>query len=76
MRDKILEFLESRGFTLQQTGDEIEIRIGHRSLAGGLNEIFIATDEIESIEELGQMVTITCGKGAIIIKVQLKDQIH
>lgn len=76
MRDKILEFLESRGFTLEQSGNEFEIRIGHRSLAGGLNEIFVATDEIDSMEKLGQMVTITCGKGAMVIKVQLKDQNH
>ena len=74
MRDRIAEFLESRGFTLEQTGEEIEIRIGRRSLAGGLNEIFVGTDEIDSIESLGRIVTISCGKEAIIIKVLKSDQ--
>jgi hypothetical protein len=44
MRDRISEFLESRGFTLEQSGEEFEIRVGRRSLAGGLNEIFVGTD--------------------------------
>jgi hypothetical protein len=74
MGDTIPEFLESRGFTLEQTGEEIEIRIGRRSLAGGLNEIFVGTDEIDSIARLGRMVTISCGKEAIIIKVLNNDQ--
>lgn len=74
MRGKIAEFLKSRGFTLEQTGQEIEIRIGRRSLAGGLNEIFVGTDEIDSIESLGRIVTISCEKEAIIIKVLNNDQ--
>jgi hypothetical protein len=74
MGDRIPEFLESRGFTLEQSGEEIEIRIGRRSLAGGLNEIFVGTDEIDAIKRLGSMVTISYGKEAIIIKVLNKDR--
>jgi hypothetical protein len=74
MRDNIQEFLKSRGFILEQSGDEFEIRIGRRSLAGGLNEIFVGTDEIDFIERLGRMVTIACGKEAIIIKVLVKNR--
>ena len=74
MGDRLSEFLESRGFTLEQIGEEIEIRIGRRSLAGGLNEIFVGTDEIDFIERLGRIVTISCGKEAIIIKVLKNDQ--
>jgi hypothetical protein len=74
MRDRISEFLESRGFTLEQRGEEIEIRIGRRSLAGGLNEIFVGTDEIDSIKRLGRIVTISCGKEVIVIKVLKNDE--
>ena len=73
MRDRIPEFLESRGFTLEQLGEEFEIRVGRRSLAGGLNEIFVGTDEIDAIKRLGRMVTISYGKEAIIIKVLKND---
>jgi hypothetical protein len=69
MRDRIPEFLKTRGFTLEQSGQEFEVRIGRRSLAGGLNEIFVGTDEIDAIEQLGRIVTISCGQEAIIIKV-------
>jgi hypothetical protein len=74
MRYRTREFLESRGFTLEQRGEEFEIRVGRRSLAGGLNEIFVGTDEIDYIERLGRIVTISCGKEAIIIKVLKNDQ--
>ena len=74
MSDRIPEFLESRGFTLEQSGEEFEIRVGRRSLAGGLNEIFVGTDEIDAIERLGRMVTISYGKEAIIIKVLKNDR--
>jgi hypothetical protein len=73
MRDRISEFLESRGFTLEQSGEEFEVRVGRRSLAGGLNEIFVGTDEIDAIKRLGRMVTISYGKEAIIIKVLKND---
>lgn len=76
MRYRTREFLESRGFTLEQMGEEFEIRVGRRSLAGGLNEIFVGTDEIDYIERLGRIVTISCGKEAIIIKVLKDDQIE
>lgn len=69
MNDKIIEFLEKRGFLLEKDGQGYEIRIGHRSLAGGLNEIFAGTDELEAISQLGRIVTISCGGEALILKI-------
>lgn len=69
MSDKIIEFLEKRGFLLEKDDQGFEIRIGHRSLAGGLNEIFAGTDELEAIGQLGRIVTISCGREALILKI-------
>jgi hypothetical protein len=69
MSDKIIEFLKKRGFLLEKDDRGFEIRIGLRSLAGGLNEIFAGTDELEAISELGRIVTISCGHEALILKI-------
>ncbi len=69
MRKNIIEFLENRGFTLDQVDEGFEIRIGRRSLLGGLNEIFVATDELEAIGQLGHMETIACEKEALMLKI-------
>ena len=76
-RNNIVEFLRKRGFVLRDTEDPdfgLVIQITNRSIGGGLNEIFVGTDEIDSIERLGRIVTISCGKEAIIIKVLKNDQ--
>jgi hypothetical protein len=69
MSDKNIEFLEKRGFLLKKEDQGFEIRIGRRSLAGGLNEIFAGTDELEAIDQLGRIVTITCGQEVLILKI-------
>jgi hypothetical protein len=48
------EFLRKRGFILHHdTENRYLIKIGRRSVGGGLNEIFIETDELDAIGELG-----------------------
>jgi hypothetical protein len=68
----IIEFLENRGFRFDQVEEGFEIRIGYRSLPGGLNEIFVATDELEEIGELGHMETIVCEKEGLMLKLAKK----
>jgi hypothetical protein len=70
MSDQVIEFLEKRGFLLEKVDQGFEVRIGHRSLAGGLNEIFAGTDELEAISQLGRIVTISCGHEALILKIK------
>jgi hypothetical protein len=72
MKKNIIQFLENRGFTLDQVDEGLEIRIGRRSLPGGLNEIFVATDELEAIGRLGRMETIVCEKEALVLKLAKK----
>lgn len=68
-RDEIIEFLENRGFLLHQEGQGFEIRIARRSLAGGMNEIFVGTDEIDAIGKLGRLETISCVKDVLVLKI-------
>jgi hypothetical protein len=56
MRQNTIRFLEYRGFRLDQVDEGFEIRIGRRSLPGGLEEIFVATDELEGLGDLGRRV--------------------
>jgi hypothetical protein len=68
MGKNIMEFLENRGFRLDQINEGFEIRIGRRSLPGGLDEIFVATDELEVLGELGRMETIVCENDSLMIR--------
>lgn len=67
-----IEFLENRGFRLDQVDEGFEVRIGRRSLPGGLDEIFVATDELQALAELGHMETIVCEKEALLLKLAKK----
>jgi hypothetical protein len=68
MGKNIMEFLENRGFRLDQINEGFEIRIGRRPLPGGLDEIFVATDELEVLGELGRMETIVCENDSLMIR--------
>jgi hypothetical protein len=68
MGKNIMEFLENRGFRLDQINEGFEIRIGRRSLSSGLDEIFVATDELEVLGELGRMETIVCENDSLMIR--------
>lgn len=63
------KLLENRGFTIDRVENGFEIRIGRRSLPAGLNEIFVATDELDAIVDLGHLETICSEKDLLMIKI-------
>lgn len=69
-KGKTIEFLENRGFSIEQADDKFEIRVTHRSLGAGLNEIFVESDEIEGIKQLGNLVKIIYSEEVLILKIQ------
>ena len=66
------KLLQNRGFTIDRVEDGYEIRIGRRSLPAGLNEIFVCTDELDAITNLGHLETICSEKDLLMIKVSKK----
>jgi hypothetical protein len=69
-----IEFLKKRGFTLYNTENELGIEITHRSIGGSLNEIFVETDELKAIEQLGSIVKIVYGDDTIKLSVKKRTQ--
>ncbi|MDQ5868277.1 MAG: hypothetical protein M3530_00960 [Thermoproteota archaeon] len=69
-KGKTIEFLENRGFSIEQADDKFEIRVTHRSLGVGLNEIFVESDEIEGIKQLGNLVKIIYSEEVLILIIQ------
>jgi hypothetical protein len=71
----IIDFLRKRGFILHDdTENRYRIDIGHRSIGGGLNEIFVETDELDAIERLGRIIKIVYGDDTIKLSVKEKLQ--
>ena len=71
-----IEFLKKRGFTLYNTENELRIEITHRSIGGGLNEIFVETDELKAIEQLGSIVKIVYGDDTIKLVLKQEHRHH
>lgn len=69
-KGKTIEFLENRGFSIEQADDKFEIRVTRRSLGAGLNEIFVESDELEAIKQLGNLVKIIYSEEVLILKIQ------
>ncbi|MEP6576892.1 MAG: hypothetical protein ABJB85_10735 [Nitrososphaerota archaeon] len=67
-KEKAIEFLESRGFKLEQSDEGFEIRITHRSVGGGMNEIFVEADELEAAKNLGNLVKIVHNEEVLMLK--------
>ena len=67
------KLLENRGFTIDKVENGFEIRIGRRSLPAGLNEIFVGTDELVAIADLGHLETICSEKDLLMIKVSKRN---
>jgi hypothetical protein len=67
-KESAIEFLENRGFKLEQSDEGFEIRITHRSVGGGLNEIFVESDELEAIKNLGNLVKVVYSEEVLIPK--------
>ena len=72
-KESAIEFLENRGFKLEQTDEGFEIRITHRSVGGGLNEIFVESDELEAIKNLGNLVKVVYSEEVLILKTRRNE---
>jgi hypothetical protein len=77
MNKDTIKFLETRGYTISDDTEreELLLVIGQRSIGAGLNEIFIETDELKAIEQLGNIMKIIYSENTIrlIIK-ERKDE--
>ena len=67
-KEKAIEFLEKRGFKLEQLDEGFEIRITRRSVGAGINEIFVESDELEAVKNLGNLVKIVYSEEVLILK--------
>lgn len=72
-KESAIEFLENRGFKLEQSDEGFEIRITHRSVGGGLNEIFVESDELEAIKNLGNLIKVVYSEEALILKTRRNE---
>jgi hypothetical protein len=69
-----IEFLKKRGFTLYDAENGLRIEITHRSIGAGLNEIFVESDELNAIEQLGSIIKIVYGDDTIKLSVKTRTQ--
>jgi NCAIR mutase (PurE)-related protein len=67
MNKDTIKFLETRGYTISddREREELLLVIGQRSIGAGLNEIFIETDELKAIEQLGNIMKIIYSENTI-----------
>ena len=68
-----IEFLEKRGFKLEQLDIGFEIRITHRSVGAGINEIFVELDELEAVKNLGNLAKIVYSEEVLILKTKRNE---
>ena len=70
-KDKTIEFPESRGFAMEQTVDNFEMSyLPFYWIGSGLNEIFVESDELEAIKQLGNLMKIIDSDEILILKMQ------
>ncbi len=77
MNKDTIKFLETRGYTISDDREREEhlLVIGQRSIGAGLNEIFIETDELKAIEQLGNIMKIIYSENTIrLIMKERKDE--
>jgi hypothetical protein len=77
MNKDTIKFLETRGYTISdgREREELLLVIGRRSIGAGLNEIFIETDELKAIEQLGNIMKIIYSENTIrLIMKERKDE--
>jgi hypothetical protein len=77
MNKDTTKFLETRGYTISddREREELLLVIGQRSIGAGLNEIFIETDELRAIEQLGNIMKIIYSENTIrLIMKERKDE--
>jgi hypothetical protein len=77
MNKDTIKFLKTRGYTISddREREELLLVIGHRSIGAGLNEIFIETDELKAIEQLGNIMKIIYSENTIrLVMKERKDE--
>jgi hypothetical protein len=77
MNKDTIKFLETRGYTISDDRERegLLLVIGQRSIGAGLNEIFIETDELKAIEQLGNIMKIIYSENTIrLIMKERKDE--
>ena len=77
MNKDTIKFLETRGYTISDDieREELLLVIGQRSIGAGLNEIFVETDELKAIEQLGNIMKIIYSENTIrLIMKERKDE--
>ena len=72
-KEKAIEFLEKRGFKSEQLDEGFEIRITRRSVGAGINEIFVESDELEAVKNLGNLVKIVYSEEVLILKTRRNE---
>jgi hypothetical protein len=70
--EKSKKLLVKRGFRVDKVAGGYEIMVGRRSLPAGLNEVFVGTDELDAIAQLGHLETICSEKDLLILKVSTR----
>jgi hypothetical protein len=45
--------------------------VTYRSIGSGLNELFVESDELEAIKQLGNLMKIIDSEGILILKMQM-----
>ena len=73
MTETTIEFLETRGFRVTKIEHGYNIEIGHRSIGAGLNEIFVESDELKAIGQLGKLTKIIL-YGDNIIRISVRRE--
>jgi hypothetical protein len=64
------EFLEKRGFEIEEKNSDITIKITRRSLPGGINVAFIDTDELNIIAETGRITKVIYDDDVLTLEVK------
>ena len=70
MLKKNKEFLENRGFEIEEKNSDLTIKIIRRSLPGGINVAFIDTDELNIIAETGRITKVIYDDDVLTLEVK------
>ena len=74
MIKKSREFLERRGFEIEEKDADVTIKIAQRSLPGGVNIVFIDTDELDMIAETGRITKIIYDDEALTLEIKTNSK--
>ena len=57
-RERAIECLEKRGSKLEQLDERFEIRITYSSVGASISELFVESDEMETVKNLSDLAKI------------------